>query len=85
MVARVATDAKFERERHELNIHELTALLDRLCVEPREPEWLESKINHCEPQVLGEYLSAACLLGKPCAYLVFGLRATGSHMMVATN
>lgn len=66
---------------------ELTALLDRLRAEPREAEWLEFKTNRCEPQALGEYLSAlsnsACLLGKPRAYLVFGIE-DGTHAVVGT-
>lgn len=70
-----------------MNTHELTALLDRLRAEPREAEWLEFKANHYEPQLLGEYISAlansACLLGRPCAYLAFGIE-DGSHAVVGT-
>jgi len=61
-----------------MNTNELTSLLYRLRAEPRESEWLEFKTGHLESQVLGEYLSAlanaACLLGKPRAYLVFGIK-----------
>jgi len=71
-----------------MNAQELTALLDRLCREPRETEWLEFKENHFEPQVLGEYLSAlanaACLAGKPRGYLVFGVRDQ-THDVVGTK
>ena len=71
-----------------MNLAELTALLDRLRAEPREAEWLEFKANRYEPQVLGEYLSAlansACLLGKPRAYLVFGIE-DGTHAVVGTT
>lgn len=71
-----------------MNTQELTALLDRLRAEPHESEWLEFKANRFEPQALGEYLSAlansACLLGKPRAYLVFGI-ADGSHAVVGTS
>jgi ATP-dependent DNA helicase RecG len=71
-----------------MNTQELTALLDRLRAEPRESEWLEFKANRFEPQPLGEYLSAlanaACLLGKPRAYLVFGIK-DGSHAVVGTT
>ena len=56
-----------------MNAQELTALLERICREPHETEWLEFKENHYEPQVLGEYLSAlanaACLAGNPRAEL----------------
>ena len=71
-----------------MNTADLTALLDRLRAEPRESEWLEFKGNRFEPQALGEYLSAlansACLLGKPRAYLVFGIE-DGSHAVVGTR
>jgi ATP-dependent DNA helicase RecG len=70
-----------------MNTADLTALLDRLRAEPRETEWLEFKTNRYEPQVLGEYLSAlanaACLQGKPRAYLVFGIE-DGSHAVAGT-
>ena len=71
-----------------MNTAELTALLDRLCAEPRETEWLEFKANRYEPQALGEYLSAlansACLLGRPRGYLAFGIE-DGSHAVVGTT
>jgi ATP-dependent DNA helicase RecG len=71
-----------------MTIQELTALLDRLCAEPRETEWLEFKTNLHKPQLLGEYLSAlansAGLLGKPRAYLVFGIE-DGTHAVVGTT
>ena len=70
-----------------MNTAELTALLDRLRAEPHEAEWLEFKANRYGPQVLGEYLSAlansACLLGKPRAYLVFGIE-DGTHTVLGT-
>lgn len=60
-----------------LNNSELVTLIDRLCREPHETEWLEFKHNHYEPELIGEYLSAlanaACLSGKPRGYLVFGI------------
>ncbi len=71
-----------------MNTAELTALLDRLRAEPRETEWLEFKAKRHEPQALGEYLSAlansASLLGKPRAYLVFGIE-DGTHAVVGTT
>ena len=71
-----------------MNTAELTALLDRLCSEPRETEGLEFKANRYEPQVLGEYLSAlansACLQGRPRGYLAFGIE-DGSHAVVGTT
>lgn len=71
-----------------MNTQELTALLNRLRAEPRETEWLEFKKDRYEPQVLGEYISAlansACLLGKPRAYLVFGIE-DGTHAVAGTT
>ena len=71
-----------------MNTQEFTALLDRLRAEPHESEWLEFKANRFEAQTLGEYISAlansACLLGKPRAYLVFGIE-DGSHAVVGTS
>ena len=70
------------------NHSELTALLDRLRAEPRETEWLEFKSNRFDAQVLGEYLSAlansASLLGKPRAYIVFGIE-DGTHAVAGTT
>jgi len=60
-----------------MNNSELAALVDHLRAEPHELEWLEFKHNRYPPQELGEYLSAlangACLQGKPCGYLLFGI------------
>ena len=53
------------------------ALIDRLRALPKETEWVEFKRNHYEPKILGEYLSAlanaACLVGRPRGYLLFGI------------
>jgi ATP-dependent DNA helicase RecG len=53
------------------------ALIDSLRALPTEMEWFEFKRNRCEPQALGEYLSAlansACLASRSCGYLVFGI------------
>jgi ATP-dependent DNA helicase RecG len=56
---------------------QLRPLVDALLQEPDETEWLEFKQSRCDPQQLGEYLSAlansACLNRKPKGYLVFGI------------
>ncbi len=71
-----------------MNAQELKTLLERLCQEPHETEWLEFKGGHCEPQFLGEYLSAlsnsACLAGKPRGYLVLGVQDR-THKVVGTT
>ena len=60
----------------------------KLCSFSNETEWLEFKSNRYESQVLGEYLSAlsnsAGLLGKPRAYLVFGIE-DGTHAVTGTT
>jgi len=71
-----------------VNPRECIALIDRLRQEPHESEWIDFKENHCEPQLLGEYLSAlsngACLAAKPRGYLVFGIRDK-THEVVGTS
>jgi hypothetical protein len=53
------------------------ALIDRLRGLPAETEWCEFKRTRCEPQALGEYLSAlansACLSNQPRGCLLFGI------------
>jgi len=59
-----------------------------LCALPQETEWVEFKLNDAEPAQIGEYVSAlsnsAALLGKPCAYLVWGISDV-SHAVVGTS
>ena len=67
---------------------ERIALIDRLRALPAETEWIELKRNRCEPQVLGQYLSAlansACLANQPRGYLVFGID-DATHAVVGTR
>lgn len=53
------------------------ALIDRLRGLPAENEWFELKRNRCEPELLGEYLSAlansSAIANEPRGYLVFGI------------
>jgi len=71
-----------------MDTQELTALLDRLRAEPHETEWLEFKASRYHPQTLGEYISAlanaACLCGRPKAYLVFGIQDQ-THKVIGTS
>ncbi len=64
------------------------ALIDRLRALPTETEWFEFKRSRCEPQALGEYLSAlanaACLASQARGYLIFGID-NGSHQVVGTR
>ncbi|MDP1861394.1 MAG: putative DNA binding domain-containing protein [Gemmatimonadaceae bacterium] len=71
-----------------MSVHDLVALVDRLRALPTETEWFEFKHNHCEPQALGEYLSAlanaASLAGQARGYLVFGID-DATHAVVGTR
>lgn len=71
-----------------MSARNLIALVDRLRTLPAETEWCEYKRNNYEPQQLGEYLSAlanaACLLGQPQGYLLFGIDDE-THEIVGTQ
>jgi ATP-dependent DNA helicase RecG len=62
-------------------------ILRSLLVLPRETEWVEFKVNDCEPEEIGEYLSAlsnsAALVEEKLAYLVWGVE-DGTHRVVGT-
>ena len=68
------------------------ALLQRLCAEPAEREWLEFKVNNADPNEIGQYVSAlansAMLADRDRAYLVFGVedvtkRLVGTSVVLA--
>jgi ATP-dependent DNA helicase RecG len=71
-----------------MSVDDRIALIDRLRTLPMETEWFEFKRNHCEPQALGEYLSAlanaACLASQTRGYLVFGID-NATHDVVGTR
>ncbi|MEO5955120.1 MAG: RNA-binding domain-containing protein [Nitrospiraceae bacterium] len=66
---------------------DLIALVDRLRALSAETEWCEFKRNNCEPQQLGEYLSAlanaACVAAQARGYILFGIDDT-THEVVGT-
>ena len=66
----------------------LASLVRELRGLPGESEWVEFKVNKCEPQEIGEYISAlansATLVGKPFAYMVWGV-ADSDHRVVGTT
>ena len=67
----------------------LTNLVHNLRQLPREPEWVEFKVNNAiNPERIGEYVSAlantAALNGKDAAYLIWGID-DGSHAIVGTQ
>jgi predicted HTH transcriptional regulator len=65
----------------------LLSLIRELVEMSSEAEWVEFKRDNDEPREIGEYISAlsnsAALLGKPSAYLVWGI-ADGSREIVGT-
>jgi ATP-dependent DNA helicase RecG len=67
---------------------DLDQLLTSLIVLPGEAEWVEFKQNNENPREIGECLSAlansAALLGKECAYLVWGVEDR-THRIVGTT
>lgn len=71
-----------------MSVDDRIALIDRLRAPPTEAEWFEFKRDHCEPQALGEYLSAlanaACLASQARGYLVFGIDYD-THDVVGTR
>jgi ATP-dependent DNA helicase RecG len=62
----------------ERSAHYLRGLVSELRKLPQETEWLEFKENNCNPQEIGEYISAlangATLVGKTRGYLIWGIR-----------
>ena len=66
----------------------LVGLVRELCKLPQETEWVEFKVNHRDPQTVGEYISglanAAALHGKTHAYVVWGIEDE-SHAIIGTS
>jgi ATP-dependent DNA helicase RecG len=56
------------------------SLIDSLCSQPAESEWLEFKHNLADPEKIGSYISAlsnsAALHGEANGYLVWGARTS---------
>lgn len=66
----------------------LVTLVRELAQLPSEAEWVEFKRGNDAPREIGEYISAlsnsAALLGKPSAYLLWGIDDT-THEIVGTT
>ena len=66
----------------------LAGLVRELCKLPQETEWVEFKVNHREPQTVGEYISGlanvAALHGKTHAYVVWGIEDR-THAIIGTS
>ena len=65
-----------------------TGVVKELCKLSDEAEWVEFKCNVANNRGIGEYISAlanaAALLGKPRAYIIWGVE-DGSHRVVGTT
>lgn len=70
--------------------HDLHILLEELCSQPQEQQWLEFKLNKgsINNEVIGEYISAlsngATIANKPFGYLVWGIE-DATHKVEGTN
>ena len=71
-----------------LQIDDPDTLLDSLCGQPRESDWLEFKQNKFDQESVGKYVSAlansAMFHGEDYAYLVYGVE-DATHLIVGTN
>lgn len=71
-----------------MNAFELQNLVRELVRLPNEMEWVEFKRNKAEPDEIGKNLSAlsnsAAQLGKPCAYIAWGIDDK-THNIVGTT
>jgi ATP-dependent DNA helicase RecG len=67
---------------------ELSILLQRLLVLPKENEYLEFKENNYNPEEIGKRISAlangAALVGQQFGYLIFGIE-DASHQVIGTK
>jgi predicted HTH transcriptional regulator len=65
----------------------LVGLVQEFCKLPAETGWVEFKVNNCDPQEVGEYISAlsnaAALAGKGHGYVVWGID-NETHEIVGT-
>ena len=71
-----------------MNQEDFERLLIELTALPKETEWIEFKVDHYDPQEIGEYISAlsnsACLHNKVKGYLIFGIE-DGTHNVRGTH
>lgn len=69
-------------------IEYLSGLVKELVKLPRETEWVEFKQNNCDPQEIGEYISAlsnsSALNGKANGYIIWGVD-DGTRNIVGTS
>lgn len=66
----------------------LDILVKELCKYPTETQWLEFKHNNCEPNMIGEDISAlansAVLADRDYAYMIWGVD-DNNHKLIGTS
>lgn len=69
-------------------IGNIDILVKELCKLPKEVGWVEFKHNNCEPNMIGEDISAlantATLNDRDYAYMIWGVDDT-THEIIGTN
>lgn len=69
-------------------IGNIDILVKELCKLPKEVGWVEFKYNNCEPNMVGEDISAlansATLNDRDYAYMVWGVD-DGTHEIIGTK
>ena len=69
-------------------IGNIDILVKELCKLPKEVGWVEFKHNNCEPNMIGEDISAlansATLNDRDYAYMIWGVDDT-SHEIIGTK
>lgn len=67
---------------------ELLKIITDIQASPKESEWVEIKKDNCDPELIGEYVSAlangAAYMGQSNGYLAFGIDDI-SHTLIGTS
>jgi predicted HTH transcriptional regulator len=71
-----------------MDTYRLKGILSGLVILPKETEWVEFKHNNCDPEEIGEYISAiansTALHGKRIGYVVWGIEDR-THKVLGTT
>ena len=71
-----------------MNEKELKTIIADIQASPKESEWVEIKENYCNPEEIGEYISAlangAAYMGLSRGYLAFGMNDK-THTIIGTT
>lgn len=73
-----------------MNTKELNILLEQLCKQPHEQQWLEFKLNKgsITNEQIGEYISSlsngATIANKPHGFMIWGVE-DATHIIKGTN